>query len=68
MPFYGYSSFDLFYLPSFVGTECNSALTIVYIRAFGYPSDRGFSQPDVLWLCVVADFEDETFDFALKFN
>ena len=45
MPFYGYSSFDLFYLPSFVGTECNSALTIVYIRAFGYPSDRGAQMP-----------------------
>ena len=35
MPFYGYSSFDLFYLPSFVGTECNSALAIVDIRAVG---------------------------------
>lgn len=23
---------------------------------------------NVLWLCVVADFEDETFYFALKFN
>ena len=36
MPFYGYSSFDLFYLPSFVGTECNSALTIMDISAIGY--------------------------------
>ena len=57
MPFYGYSSFDLFYLPSFVGTECNSALTIVYIRAFGYPSDRGFSQFEGLQLGEVAEIE-----------
>jgi len=43
MSFYGYSSFDLFYLPSIVGTECNSALAIVDIRAIGR------------WLALVAN-------------
>ena len=47
MPFYGHSFSDLFYLPSFVGTECNSALAIVDIRAIGlYFGWRCAKSPD----------------------